>query len=73
MFISKQAQQDREDEAWLEGHREADEAWEEHLADKDAFIAEQAGLLQQVAELPEDVIDWMRVPEPLRNRLADYL
>ena len=65
--------EDKCQEAYEQGCDQTESEYIDALDSKDVFIGEQADLLQQVAALPAAVLDWSKVPEDLRNRLADYV
>jgi len=62
---------DREFEAYQQGCDQTEAEYFDALEAKSAFIDEQAALIGALIEA--NVIDWARLPEDLRNRLADYV
>jgi len=61
------------DDAWQEGYSQAMDEADEVVEDKDAFIAKQSGLIQDLMKVLDERELWDKIPDELRNDLADYV
>jgi hypothetical protein len=79
VILRETTQKQREDDAWAEGYHCDDDAIDDALAAKDAFIEGQAeaidrlGQVLQVISRTKGFDAWEFVPEDLRQQLAGYL
>lgn len=61
------------DEAWQEGYSNAMDEADEVVEGKDAFIAKQSGTIQELMKVLDEHELWGKIPDELRNDLADYV
>lgn len=61
------------DDAWQEGYSTAMDEADEVVEDKDAFIAKQSGTIQDLMKVLDEHELWGKIPDELRNDLADYV